>query len=279
MLNDFTFLSICSHATLRICLVTQPSPMMMAVKRESSFSTPNGSAGNNSERITYRDTPSPENSQGSQGSRDSSPMTLPGSEEVTGTTEDYRCRKDTGKVIVRSNPTLGIRGEFEPSDRNPLGLRCAVETNENDFENKSERYRFMFTTLEERARAFEKHMMTMQEAMCELASIDPENLTSVGVPSQDAVWVCGRVCCDSEGKINNTSVLLEGSKRESAGRRVRLDLQVLHCKIRPNSVQCSVKGSTCCPVWHRIIMLLHICLPTNMMEMLAVTPCKILLSI
>ena len=166
-------------------------------------------------------------------------MTLPGS-EATGTQEDYRDRRDSGKVLVRSNPALGVRGDFEPSDKKPLGLRCAVEMNDDDFENKNERYRFMFTTLEERARAFEKHMMTMQAAMCELASIAPDNLTPVGVPSQDAVWVCGRVCCDSEGKINETSVLLEGSKRESAGRRVRLDLQVLYGVIRPSSVQCNL---------------------------------------
>lgn len=37
----------------------------------------------------------------------------------------------------------------------------------------------------------------------------------------------GRVCCDSEGRINERSALLEGSARDSLGARVRMDLSQL----------------------------------------------------
>lgn len=98
------------------------------------------------------------------------------------------------------------------------------------FENIDQRYRFMFTTLEERARAMEMHLLSLQEKMCTLASIPANTLqpvslcleytpiifsvnhkliflcdqrTKVGIPSQDYVWVCGRICCETaEGKIN-----------------------------------------------------------------------------
>ena len=36
--------------------------------------------------------------------------------------------------------------------------------------------------------------------------------------------VMGRVCCDSEGRINESSLLLEGCQRHSQGQRTRLDL-------------------------------------------------------
>ena len=34
----------------------------------------------------------------------------------------------------------------------------------------------------------------------------------------------GRICCDSEGRLNEQSVMLEGSIAVSGGARVRLDL-------------------------------------------------------
>lgn len=58
--------------------------------------------------------------------------------------------------------------------------------------------------------------------MCQLSGIDEEkDLQPIGVPSQDVVWICGRVCNEaSEGRINKASVLLEGSRRDSGGRRL-----------------------------------------------------------
>lgn len=37
----------------------------------------------------------------------------------------------------------------------------------------------------------------------------------------------GRICCDSEGRLNERSVLLEGSIELSSGMRTRLDLSKL----------------------------------------------------
>ena len=66
----------------------------------------------------------------------------------------------------------------------------------------------------------------------------------------------GRVCCDSEGRLNECSVLLEGSMELSGGQRVRLDLSKLqNFRIfpgqvgteRPGSLATSCSGSTCVP--------------------------------
>ena len=37
----------------------------------------------------------------------------------------------------------------------------------------------------------------------------------------------GRICCDSQGKLNAKSVLLEGSRRTSAGKQIAVDLSEL----------------------------------------------------
>ena len=97
--------------------------------------------------------------------------------------------------------------------------------NDSDFENVPNRYKFMFTTLEERAKHLDKHLVSMQEHMAEKNKISGDDISAVGIPSPDDVWVCGRICCESAtGSINKQSVLLEGSMRDSGGRRIKLEL-------------------------------------------------------
>ena len=193
---------------------------MMPVKRLVPFSTPDDQMSKAS-KITYRNTPSPTNSQ--SGSQPSSPLTL---NETSASQIEYADRSGSGNSIVKLNPTLEMREKFEKSETKPLGMRCKLVDDPDDFNNKMKRYRYMYTTLDERARALEEHFFDMQEKMCEAEGLNSDNLTPVGLPSQDDVWVCGRICNDSsEGKINSKSVLLEGSKEDSSGRRVQLDLQ------------------------------------------------------
>ena len=127
-------------------------------------------------------------------------------------------------------------------------MRCRLETNDADFESISGRYRYMYTTLDERARSLDKHLLKLQDQLCLLADIPEGGLHPVGMPSQESVWVglsifmhyndnaiiisctllqvCGRICCEApDGRINKASIVLEGSRRDSAGRRVHLDVE------------------------------------------------------
>ena len=59
----------------------------------------------------------------------------------------------------------------------------------------------------------------------EKATDELQNLAHVALPNQEHVTVVGRVCLDGrEGKLNASSVLLEGSRETSNGSRVALDL-------------------------------------------------------
>ena len=66
---------------------------------------------------------------------------------------------------------------------------------------------------------------------------------------KEEVSAIGRICCDSNGKLNPQSVILEGSQEMSSGQRVKLDLtelrqfalfpgQVMHCSM--NFVTCNL---------------------------------------
>jgi DNA polymerase alpha subunit B len=101
-------------------------------------------------------------------------------------------------------------------------------TGAEDFDNQTKRYRYMFTTLLERSQALEKYMLNLQNDMTTSKGIAAEELQPVGCPAPEVVWVSGRICCDAaEGKINSTSIVLEGSGRYSNGRRVHLDIRNL----------------------------------------------------
>ncbi|KAG7464536.1 hypothetical protein MATL_G00166620 [Megalops atlanticus] len=53
-----------------------------------------------------------------------------------------------------------------------------------------------------------------------------EEFSPLGMPAQDRVTVLGQVCCDSNGKLNAQSVLLEAGQ-DQGGRQVPLDLSEL----------------------------------------------------
>ena len=198
---------------------------MMAVKRPPTFSTPDDQS-NKASRIIYRDTPSPTNSE--SGSQRGSPLIFDSlSSESSSAKSNYDHRLDGGKILTSLHENLGVRGELEISEK--FQMRCKVIDNPDDFDNISARYRYMFTTLDERARALEKQFHRIQKDMCELAGLSADDLTPVGLPSQDPVWVCGRICNDSsEGKLNALSVILEGSRKESSGRKIMLKLTELN---------------------------------------------------
>ena len=56
---------------------------------------------------------------------------------------------------------------------------------------------------------------------------DIEEFSHVALPTQKEVTVVGRICCDSNGKLNAKSVLLEGSVDMSAGKTIPVDLTQL----------------------------------------------------
>jgi DNA polymerase alpha subunit B len=144
----------------------------------------------------------------------------------------FETRVNAGEIVpgTEYNKSLSFRGEFSPSQSenfNSLGLRSKFWVQDDDFENVKQRYRFMYTSLEERARAADKQFLKMKTALCKTSQISIDDVHFVGESSQSMMWVCGRICAESGAqKINPTSLLLEG-ERESGGRRVILDISEL----------------------------------------------------
>ena len=101
--------------------------------------------------------------------------------------------------------------------------------------NITKPYRHMFTTLQERAQALEDHLVDMGNAIIAKHGIRENSddgadngiapLEAVNVPRQETVCCIGRICNEAhDGKLNSTSVVLEGSRDTCGGARINVDL-------------------------------------------------------
>ncbi|XP_064602750.1 DNA polymerase alpha subunit B-like [Liolophura sinensis] len=86
-------------------------------------------------------------------------------------------------------------------------------------------YKFMFQKLADKAHVLNDGVEELAQYLQTHHKI--EEFSHVALPVQDEVTVCGRICCDSQGKLNAKSVVLEGSRETSAGRCIPIDLSEL----------------------------------------------------
>ena len=105
----------------------------------------------------------------------------------------YGERKNAGQVMVSFNPNdLPAISVAETAAKK----KCVISTSFPT--NVVKPYRHMFTTLEERARALDDHLVTMGDVMVERYQIGKDNgiaeVEAVGVPRQDEVCCIGRIC-------------------------------------------------------------------------------------
>jgi DNA polymerase alpha subunit B len=165
----------------------------------------------------------------------------------------YEERTKVGHVVV-SYPA-GYRSENNTNTSNAGQRRCILTTkslgddNENGQGvddvtryNITESYRHMFTTLEDRANALQRQLVRTKDAIVE--DIESERMNKkeaaddvvasfeeVNVPRQHPSTCVGRICNEAHnGKMNTTSVVLEGSSSSCGGARVNVDLSHMQKK-------------------------------------------------
>ncbi|XP_033734841.1 DNA polymerase alpha subunit B-like [Pecten maximus] len=86
-------------------------------------------------------------------------------------------------------------------------------------------FKYMFQKLTEKANVLNDMIEDLAKQLRDHYKI--EDLSHVALPVQETVTVVGRIGCDSIGKLNAKSVILEGSQETSAGRCIPVDLTEL----------------------------------------------------
>uniref|UniRef100_A0A8C8DXK6 DNA polymerase alpha subunit B n=1 Tax=Oryzias sinensis TaxID=183150 RepID=A0A8C8DXK6_9TELE len=134
--------------------------------------------------------------------------------------QKYNQRGAKGEVVVtfgatqgtrwagRKNPAAGVQVDFleGPED----SLHCS--------------YKFMFQRLRDVRNVLAEKIEDLGETVRSHFHI--EEFASVSLPAQDSITVSGQICCDSNGKLNAQSVLLEAGP-EHGGQQVAVDLSEL----------------------------------------------------
>ncbi|CAB9500782.1 polymerase alpha subunit B [Seminavis robusta] len=155
----------------------------------------------------------------------------------------YEERAGAGKVILTFNPN-DLKPTTTAADSNTTTTpKCSIAYQQFDTNVTAQPHRHLFTTMEDRAKALDKHLVQLEDIMMERYNIKGKDdddtpmmmedeaeiapLEAVAVPRQDKICCIGRICnAAHEGRINHTSVVLEGSKH-LGGARIEMDVSLL----------------------------------------------------
>ncbi|XP_030642150.1 DNA polymerase alpha subunit B [Chanos chanos] len=133
--------------------------------------------------------------------------------------QKYSMRSARGEVVSTFGAVQGPRWSgqkrLEP---------VKVELLEGREDSLHSSYKYMFQRLRDIRDVLTEKIEVLGEELRTHFSI--EEFSPVSLPAQDSVVVLGQVCCDSNGKLNAHSVLLEAGQ-EQGGRQVPVDLSEL----------------------------------------------------
>ncbi|XP_058505261.1 DNA polymerase alpha subunit B [Solea solea] len=135
--------------------------------------------------------------------------------------QKYSQRGGKGEVVVTFGAVQGTRwvGKRSPGADVPLEL---LEGSEDSL---SCSYKYMFQRLRDVRNVLTEKIEELGESLKSHFSI--EEFSPVSLPAQDGITVLGQVCCDSNGKLNAQSILLEAGP-EQGGQQVPVDISELN---------------------------------------------------
>lgn len=134
--------------------------------------------------------------------------------------QKYSQRGGKGEVVVTFGAVQGTRWVGRKSP----GVGVQLELLEGPEDSLRCSYKYMFQRLRDVRNVLSEKIEELGESLRSHFSI--EEFSPVSLPAQDGITVLGQVCCDSNGKLNAQSVLLEAGP-EQGGQQVPVDLSEL----------------------------------------------------
>ncbi|CAL8357140.1 unnamed protein product [Merluccius merluccius] len=134
--------------------------------------------------------------------------------------QKYSQRGAKGEVVVKFGSNEGSQWAGGKSQ----GVRVQLDLLEGPEESLRSSYKFMFQRLRDVRNVLTVKIEDFGEEL--RSHINLEEFSPVALPAQDNITVLGQVCCDSKGKLNAQSVVLEAGP-EHGGQQVPVDLSEL----------------------------------------------------
>lgn len=134
--------------------------------------------------------------------------------------QKYSQRGGKGEVVVSFGAVQGTRW----MGRSSPGAGVQLDLLEGPEETLTNSYKFMFQRLRDVRNVLTDKIEELGEGLRSHFNI--EEFSPVSLPAQDTITVLGQICCDSNGKLNAHSVLLEAGP-EQGGQQIPIDLSEL----------------------------------------------------
>ncbi|CAJ1058492.1 DNA polymerase alpha subunit B [Xyrichtys novacula] len=134
--------------------------------------------------------------------------------------QKYSQRGAKGEVVVSFGAVQGTRW----TGRKAPGAGVQLELLEGPEESLRCSYKYMFQRQRDVRNVLTEKIEELGESLKSHFNI--EEFSPVSLPAQDSITVLGQICCDSNGKLNAQSVLLEAGP-EQGGQQVPVDLSEL----------------------------------------------------
>ncbi|XP_067170939.1 DNA polymerase alpha subunit B isoform X2 [Apteryx mantelli] len=133
--------------------------------------------------------------------------------------QKYASRGGRGEVVASFGAAQG------PSWSGGGGRGCSLKLFAPPEENLTKSYKFMFQKALDVREVLSWRIEELGEVLRKHHGL--EDFASVRLPAQEPVTVLGQIGCDSNGKLNAKSVVLEGDREHSSGGQVPVDLSEL----------------------------------------------------
>ncbi|XP_068117229.1 DNA polymerase alpha subunit B [Hyperolius riggenbachi] len=133
--------------------------------------------------------------------------------------QKYSSRGNRGEVVTSYGEVQGTSWSGGGGEYTSVELLTPQE------ESLTKSYKYMFQKLMDIRDVMSCKIEELGEVLKDHYNI--EEFTSVSFPAQETVTVLGQIACDSNGKMNAKSVILEGDREHSSGMFVPVDLSEL----------------------------------------------------
>jgi len=127
----------------------------------------------------------------------------------------YAQRKNAGNVMIRFGDDVPTNAAAKWINSSAFQVEVKVLSNTHPRD-----YRYMFERLRERAGHLDETICSIGDILIEKHRLEPQDFCMPSPQTFDAV---GRVCCDSDGRLNSKSIVLQGNQDVVRGRTLPLD--------------------------------------------------------
>ncbi|XP_028396086.1 DNA polymerase alpha subunit B-like [Dendronephthya gigantea] len=129
----------------------------------------------------------------------------------------YEARENPGEVALTYNPG-GM-----PDKNLAWSQRQTIKVQNLELEPLKEKFKYMFQKIVDKSQVLNEHIDKMASQLKDAHKI--EEFVSAALVHQDDISVVGRICCDTNGKLNSSSLVLRESGTNSFGASIPLNVR------------------------------------------------------